>query len=80
MAVSKSSYQMRVQRCMDIFSRAKQLRPDLARFLGDMTKLVDKLLDLCNRQDGGGNLTASTLSISMHFKPLQRLLDDKDFR
>jgi serine/threonine-protein kinase ATR len=79
MAVSKSSYPMRVKRCQEIFAHARSLRPELSRFLNDMTRLVDKLLDLCNRQEGAAMVT-STLSITQHFKPLQRLLDDKDFR
>ena len=79
MAVSKSSYPMRVKRCQEIFAHARLSRPDLSRFISDMTRLVDKLLDLCNRQDGPAAAT-STLSITQHFKPLQRLLDDKDFR
>lgn len=79
MAVSKSSYPMRVKRCQEIFVHARSLQPDLSRFLNDMTRLVEKLLDLCNRQEGA-SMATSTLSITQHFKPLQRLLDDKDFR
>ncbi|KAK2144551.1 hypothetical protein LSH36_748g02080 [Paralvinella palmiformis] len=76
MAVSKSSYQMRVRRCADIFSKAKSMDRDLAKFLHDATKLTDRLLDLCNRNVETGSYT---LSIGQHFKPLQRLINDDKF-
>jgi len=75
MAVSKSSYAVRVRRCQEIFAVGRTRKPELAQFLNDMTRLVDRLLELCNRTVEGGNSTTS-LSIAQHFKPLQRLVDD----
>jgi len=75
MAVSKSSYTVRVRRCQEIFTLGRNRKPELAQFLADMTRLVDRLLELCNRTVEGGNAT-NTLSIAQHFKPLQRLVDD----
>ena len=75
MAVSKSSYPVRVRRCQEIFTLGRTRKPELAQFLADMTRLVDRLLELCNRTVEGGN-AATTLSIAQHFKPLQRLVDD----
>jgi len=75
MAVSKSSYTVRVRRCREIFSLSQTNKPELTQFLNDMTRLVDRLLELCNRAAEGGN-AATTLSIAQHFKPLQRLVDD----
>jgi len=75
MAVSKSSYTVRVRRCQEIFTLGRTRKPELAQFLSDMTRLVDRLLELCNRTVEGGN-AATTLSIAQHFKPLQRLVDD----
>ena len=77
MAVSKSSYAVRVQRCQEIFSLGRSRKPELTQFITDMTRLVDRLLELCNRTVEGGN-TATTLSIAQHFKPLQRLVDDSN--
>ncbi|XP_074649776.1 serine/threonine-protein kinase ATR-like [Tubulanus polymorphus] len=76
MAVSKSSVTVRVKRCIEIFSRAKQANPDLVKFLADATKLVDRLLELCNKPV---EKNVTTLSISQHFKSLKRLVDDKNF-
>jgi len=75
MAVSKSSYPVRVRRCQEIFSHGRTKKPELAQFLTDMTRLVDRLLELCNKTVEGGT-AATTLSIAQHFKPLQRLVDD----
>ena len=75
MAVSKSSYTVRVRRCQEIFNLSRSRKPDLAQFLADMTRLVDRLLELCNRAVDGGS-SATSLSVAQHFKPLQRLVDD----
>lgn len=75
MAVSKSSYKVRVSRCKDIFARAEQINPGLQKFVKDSTKLTDRLLELCNKEYTGSN----NMSVSQHFKPLQRLLDDGNF-
>ncbi|XP_060075850.1 serine/threonine-protein kinase ATR-like, partial [Ylistrum balloti] len=75
MAVSKSSYKVRVSRCKDIFARAEQINPGLQKFVKDSTKLTDRLLELCNKEYTGSN----NMSVSQHFKPLKRLLDDSNF-
>ena len=75
MAVSKSSYTVRVRRCQEIFALGRTRKPELVQFLADMTRLVDRLLELCNRAVEGGAATTS-LSVAQHFKPLQRLVDD----
>lgn len=75
MAVSKSSYTVRVRRCQEIFAHGRTRKPELAQFLTDMTRLVDRLLELCNRTVEGGSAT-TTLSVAQHFKPLQRLVED----
>lgn len=43
-------------------------------FWQDATKLTDRLLDLCNKAVDG---PTTTLSVSHHFKHLQRLVDDR---
>ena len=77
MSVSKSSYTVRVRRCQEIFSLGRTRKPELAKFLSDMTRLVDRLLELCNRAVEGG-AAATTLSIAQHFKPLQRFVEDSN--
>ncbi|ESO92356.1 hypothetical protein LOTGIDRAFT_190706 [Lottia gigantea] len=72
MSVSKSSYSMRVKRCKEIFATAKAARADLHKFIQDATKLTERLLELS--ETNFGNMT--TLSLSQHFRSLQRLLED----
>uniref|UniRef100_A0A4D5RS55 Serine/threonine-protein kinase ATR n=1 Tax=Ixodes scapularis TaxID=6945 RepID=A0A4D5RS55_IXOSC len=74
-AVSKSSYPMRVQRCQEVFQLARQEMPSLGKFLGDTLALCDKLLELCNRPAG----EAHVLSITQQLKSLHRLLEDRNF-
>ncbi|XP_041373194.1 serine/threonine-protein kinase ATR-like [Gigantopelta aegis] len=74
MAVSKSSYSMRVKRCQEIFATAKLLNPELHKFIQDATKLTERLLELCEKKS-----ETPTLSVSQHFKPLRRLLEDSNF-
>ncbi|ELT94946.1 hypothetical protein CAPTEDRAFT_164972 [Capitella teleta] len=76
MAVSKSSFPMRIKRCQEIFNLAKTINRGLSKFLNDSTKLTEKLLDLCNKPYEIGR---NTLSISHHFKPLLRLVEDNHF-
>ncbi|XP_071509803.1 serine/threonine-protein kinase ATR-like [Diadema antillarum] len=76
MAVSKSTYQMRQRRCLEIFSRAKQLDKSLAKFINNATKLTDRLLDLCNRQVESN---CQRLSINNDFRSLKRLVSDSNF-
>ncbi|CAN7938873.1 unnamed protein product, partial [Ixodes hexagonus] len=72
-AVSKSSYPMRVQRCQEVFQLARQETPSLVKFLSDTLALCDKLLELCNRPAG----EAHVFSIAQQLKSLHRLLEDK---
>ncbi|XP_068960779.1 serine/threonine-protein kinase ATR isoform X2 [Petaurus breviceps papuanus] len=76
-AVSKSSYPMRVNRCKEILSKAIQMKKTLGKFIGDATRLTDKLLELCNRSVDGGS--SSTLSMNVHFKTLKKLVEDPTF-
>lgn len=75
MAVSKSSYPKRVQRCQEIFEQAKLMNEELGKFLMDATKLTERLLELSERHC----TNIQPLSLSQHFKPLKRLLDDSNF-
>uniref|UniRef100_A0AAV2JJ36 Serine/threonine-protein kinase ATR n=1 Tax=Knipowitschia caucasica TaxID=637954 RepID=A0AAV2JJ36_KNICA len=75
-AVSKSSYPMRMNRCNQILKRAISLKQSLDKFIGDATRLTDKLLELCNKPVDGNS---STLSISVHFKQLKRLVEEPTF-
>ncbi|XP_062573409.1 serine/threonine-protein kinase ATR-like [Saccostrea cucullata] len=75
MAISKSSYRVRKQRCEDIFATVKMIDPNQNKFIHDATKLTERLLELCEKDIKG----TYTLSITNHFRPLKRLLEDKDF-
>ena len=75
MAVSKSSYPKRVKRCQEIFEQAKLMNEELGKFLADATKLTERLLELSERHCAN----IQPLSLSLHFKPLKRLLDDNNF-
>ncbi|KAM4771138.1 serine/threonine-protein kinase ATR [Rhinophrynus dorsalis] len=75
-AVSKSSYAMRVNRCREILDKAIHMKPALGKFIGDATRLTDKLLELCNKPVDGNT---STLSMSVHFKLLKKLVEEATF-
>uniref|UniRef100_A0A6I8NKR0 Serine/threonine-protein kinase ATR n=1 Tax=Ornithorhynchus anatinus TaxID=9258 RepID=A0A6I8NKR0_ORNAN len=75
-AVSKSSYPMRVNRCKEILNKAIHMKESLGKFIGDATRLTDKLLELCNKQVDGNS---STLSMSVHFRMLKKLVEEKTF-
>lgn len=75
-AVSKSSYPTRVNRCKEILEKAIHMKGSLGKFIGDATRLTDKLLELCNKPVDGNS---STLSMSVHFKPLKRLVEEATF-
>ncbi|XP_042356809.1 serine/threonine-protein kinase ATR [Plectropomus leopardus] len=75
-AVSKSSYPMRMNRCNQILKKAISLKPSLEKFIGDATRLTDKLLELCNKPVDGNS---TTLSMSVHFKQLKRLVEEPTF-
>uniref|UniRef100_A0A8D0H3M6 FAT domain-containing protein n=1 Tax=Sphenodon punctatus TaxID=8508 RepID=A0A8D0H3M6_SPHPU len=75
-AVSKSSYPMRVNRCKEILNRAIHMKASLGKFIGDSTRLTDKLLELCNKSVVGNS---PTLSMSVHFKTLKKLVEDQTF-
>ncbi|XP_073435201.1 serine/threonine-protein kinase ATR isoform X1 [Dendrobates tinctorius] len=75
-AVSKSSYPMRVNRCKEILDKAIQMKPALGKFIGDATRLTDKLLELCNKPVDGNT---GTLSMSVHFRLLKKLVEEPTF-
>ncbi|XP_045440081.1 serine/threonine-protein kinase ATR isoform X4 [Pipistrellus kuhlii] len=75
-AVSKSSYPMRVNRCKEILNKAIHMKKSLEKFVGDATRLTDKLLELCNKPVDGN---CSTLSMSTHFKMLKKLVEESTF-
>ncbi|XP_056281623.1 serine/threonine-protein kinase ATR isoform X2 [Pseudoliparis swirei] len=75
-AVSKSSYPMRMNRCNQILKKAISLKQSLEKFIGDANRLTDKLLELCNKPVDGNS---STLSMSVHFKQLKRLVEEPTF-
>lgn len=75
-AVSKSSYPMRMNRCNQILKKATSLKQSLDKFVGDANRLTDKLLELCNKPVDGNSVT---LSISVHFKQLKRLVEEPTF-
>lgn len=75
MAVSKSSYQTRVQRCQEIFATAKSKDEKLHKFIQDGTKLTERLIDLCNKEIKGQTI----LSATQLFRPLKRMLEDGNF-
>uniref|UniRef100_UPI0037E75C66 serine/threonine-protein kinase ATR n=1 Tax=Semicossyphus pulcher TaxID=241346 RepID=UPI0037E75C66 len=75
-AVSKSSYPMRMNRCNQILKKAISLKPSLEKFIGDANRLTDKLLELCNKPVDGNS---TTLSMSVHFKLLKRLVEEQTF-
>ncbi|KAG8580917.1 hypothetical protein GDO81_007479 [Engystomops pustulosus] len=75
-AVSKSSYPMRVNRCKEILNKAIHMKPALGKFIGDATRLTDKLLELCNKPVDGNS---GTLSMSVHFRLLKKLVEEQTF-
>ncbi|XP_032120246.1 serine/threonine-protein kinase ATR isoform X2 [Sapajus apella] len=75
-AVSKSSYPMRVNRCKEILNKAIHMKKSLEKFVGDATRLTDKLLELCNKPVDG---SSSTLSMSTHFRMLKKLVEEATF-
>ncbi|KAH8040442.1 hypothetical protein HPB51_010222 [Rhipicephalus microplus] len=74
-AVSKSSYPMRVRRCQEVFQLARQQNPSLAKFLNDTLALCERLLELCNRPVGETNV----LQISQHVKGFHEMLRGPSF-
>lgn len=74
-AVSKSSYPTRVQRCQEIFHLARQQTPSLAKFLNDTLALCEKLLELCNRPV----VETNVLQISQHVKGFHEMLKEPSF-
>ncbi|XP_037083849.1 serine/threonine-protein kinase atr-like [Pollicipes pollicipes] len=71
LAVSRSSYPMRVERCQDVFSRAKAKKPSLGQFISDATKLADKLIDLSNKPV---EKKTSKVSLASFFPSIRRLV------
>ncbi|KAL6468384.1 hypothetical protein MHYP_G00240610 [Metynnis hypsauchen] len=75
-AVSKSSYPTRMNRCKEILKKAVSLKGSFVKFIGDANRLTDKLVELCNKPVDGNS---STLSMSVHFKLLKRLVEEPSF-
>uniref|UniRef100_A0A4W3HYM3 Serine/threonine-protein kinase ATR n=1 Tax=Callorhinchus milii TaxID=7868 RepID=A0A4W3HYM3_CALMI len=75
-AVCKSSYATRVGRCKEILQQAVNEKSSFAKFIEDATRLTEKLLELCNKPVGGNT---TTLSMSVHFKMLKRLVEEPTF-
>ncbi|KAG7457149.1 hypothetical protein MATL_G00243500 [Megalops atlanticus] len=75
-AVSKSSYPMRMNRCKEILRKATSLKGSLGKFIGDAARLTEKLLELSNKPVDG---KSPTLSMSVHFKTLKRLVEEPTF-
>nr|XP_057946886.1 serine/threonine-protein kinase ATR isoform X2 [Doryrhamphus excisus] len=75
-AVSKSSYPTRMNRCNQILKKAISLKQSLEKFISDANRLTDKLLELCNKPVDGN---CTTLTISVHFKQLKRLVEEPTF-
>ncbi|XP_065323146.1 serine/threonine-protein kinase atr-like [Gordionus sp. m RMFG-2023] len=84
-AVSKSSHQIRAERCKQIYLEAIRIdhgskvsndksNSDLAKYLSDATKLADKLLEIANREVEQPGFT--TLQMSVHFRNFKKLLED----
>ncbi|XP_077973819.1 serine/threonine-protein kinase ATR-like isoform X2 [Styela clava] len=75
MAISKSSFPQRAQRCKEIFDVAEARDRKLGKLLSDATRLTEKLLELCNKPTSA----IQSLSISTHFKPLKKLVEESSF-
>ncbi|KAF7692277.1 serine/threonine-protein kinase ATR isoform X2 [Silurus meridionalis] len=75
-AVSKSSYPTRMNRCKEILKKAVSLNGSFGKFIGDANRLTDKLVELCNKPVDGNS---PTLSMSVHFKMLKRLVEESSF-
>jgi len=78
MAVSKSSFAMRKNRCHQIFQKASSRDVKLKKFLEHSTRLTDRLLEVCNKEVPKG-ASKHTLSMSHDFSVLKRLVSDDDF-
>eukprot|EP00064_Thunnus_orientalis_P014791 superscaffoldBa00002629_g14838 len=74
--MTASSYPMRMNRCNQILKKAISLKQSLEKFIGDANKLTDKLLELCNKPVDGNS---TTLSMSVHFKQLKRMVEEPTF-
>ncbi|XP_076061506.1 serine/threonine-protein kinase atr-like isoform X2 [Oratosquilla oratoria] len=75
-AVSKSSYHIRVTRCMEIFRIAKEKEVSLNKFISDATKLADKFLELSNKPVEKGTMVHSLNALMRSFP---RLVSDPNF-
>uniref|UniRef100_A0A671M5G3 Serine/threonine-protein kinase ATR n=1 Tax=Sinocyclocheilus anshuiensis TaxID=1608454 RepID=A0A671M5G3_9TELE len=75
-AVSKSSYPTRMNRCKEILKKAVSLNESFGKFIGDANRLTDKLVELGNKPVDGNS---STLSMSVHFKMLKKLVEEPTF-
>ncbi|CAM1327849.1 ATR (predicted) [Pycnogonum litorale] len=77
MAVSKSSYKVRVNRCKAIFKRSSELKRSLPKFIQDASKFADRLVELCDKNPAAAKQT--TLSMNHHFRSIVRMVEDDNF-
>lgn len=75
-AVSKSSYNVRVQRCLEILELAKRKKPGLNKLINDVTKLADRFIELSNKQV---DKHVTVTSVSSLVRSLPRLLNEDSF-
>ncbi|XP_065918364.1 serine/threonine-protein kinase ATR-like isoform X5 [Dysidea avara] len=57
-AISKSTYPERQQRCKRILEKAMSQIPQMDRLIDDVVKLTDRLLEVCNKKVEGQRLPA----------------------
>jgi len=74
-AVSKSSFSMRMERCSQIFSNVCSMNKNMRQFIEHGLRLKDRLLEVCNKPCR----KETKLTMSGDFASLRRLLCDKNF-
>lgn len=77
MAVSKSKFSIRADRCKDVFHSVRELQSDLHKFVQDAGKFTDCLIELSNKEPAKDN--EQPLSMNRHFKGIIRLVTDTNF-
>ena len=73
-AVSKSSYDIRRQRCQEIFRAALVLDAALNKQMTDLMHLASRLLEVCNRE-----AKTSCLDMNSDFRQLVNLVTEQNF-
>lgn len=74
--VVKSSYSVRSKRCMEILGDNQLGTPDMSKFIGDFTKLAEKLIELCNKKIAK---EVTTVNVSTLVRTLPKLISKSDF-